>query len=229
MSGRVDAVLFDLDGTLAATMEPWDRCWSDYAARHGHNWSDGDRRRTHGHGDWDRYLARVCGVEPADRVVTDCVDLMVGQVRSGRIALLPGAEALLATAVSSAMAGVVSASPRRFVHATLDHFGLDRFLRVVVAREDQPATKPHPDPWLHAAALLGVDPQYCVAVEDSAAGIRSAHAAGMRVLAIPSWSPALHPVEVELADHLATDAVHADRWLRATLTAAGSTPMPAGM
>ncbi|MET9487382.1 HAD family phosphatase [Nocardia sp. NPDC006630] len=227
MSGRIDAVLFDLDGTLAATMQPWDRCWSDYAARHGHNWSDADRRRTHGHGEWARYLAQVCGVESADRVVTDCVDLMVEQVQSGRIALLPGAEALLDTAVSTAMAGVVSASPRRFVHATLDHFGLDRFLRVVVAREDQAATKPHPAPWLHAAALLGVEPQYCVAVEDSAAGIRSAHAAGMRVLAIPSWSPALHPAEAELADHLAADAIQADRWLRAAMT--GSTPVPAGI
>lgn len=224
MTGHIRAVLFDLDGTLAATMEPWDRCWSDYAARHGHTWTDADRRRTHGHGDWAHHLARVSGIDSPDQVVADCVEAMVEQVRSGRIELLPGIPALLATA-SQTTTGVVSASPRRFVHATLEHFGLHRSMRVVVTREDVTATKPDPAPWLYATTLLGIDPQHCVAVEDSAAGIRSAHAAGMHVLAIPSWSPNLTFTEAELADHLAIDATHAEPWLRHMLTA---TPVPTG-
>ncbi|MVU77873.1 HAD-IA family hydrolase [Nocardia sp. ET3-3] len=218
MSERVEAVLFDLDGTLAATMNPWDRCWSDYAARHGHRWGEADRHRTHGHGDWAVHLARVCGIGRPEQVVADCVDLMLEQVDTGQIALLPGAEKLLATAAERVPAGVVSASPRRFVHAVLDHFDLRRSLRVVVTREDRAQTKPHPAPWLHAASLLSVDPRSCVAVEDSAAGIRSAHTAGMRVLAIPSWGPPRHPAEADLAAHLAVDALQADRWLRRTLT-----------
>ncbi|MEV4156935.1 HAD family phosphatase [Nocardia salmonicida] len=218
MSDRVEAVLFDLDGTLAATMESWDRCWADYAADHGHTWTDADRHRTHGHGDWARYLARVCGVDAVDRVVTDCVEAMVAQVEAGRIELLPGVDVLLATATSRVATGVVSASPRRFVAATLDHFGLRRSLQVVVAREDQVHTKPHPQPWLHAAALLAVEPNACVAVEDSVAGVRSAHAAGMRVLAIPSWAPTLSPSVAALAEHLAPDADHAQRWLNSILT-----------
>ncbi|MEV0247076.1 HAD family phosphatase [Nocardia sp. NPDC050712] len=217
MSARIEAVLFDLDGTLAATMEPWDRCWVDFAARHGHAWSDEDRRRTHGHGDWARYLAEVCGAESVDRVVAECVEEMIGQVRAGRVELLPGVPALLDAAAARVPTGVVSASPRRFVDATLDHFDLRRPLRVVVAREDLVATKPHPAPWLHAAATLGVDPRSCVAVEDSAAGIRSAHAAGMTVLAIPSWAPTLCPSEVELASYSAVDACQALAWLREML------------
>lgn len=169
MTECVEAVLFDLDGTLAATMGPWDRCWAGYAA-------------------------------------------------GGRIELLPGVDSLLAAVTSRAVTGVVSASPRRFVAATLDHFGLRRSLQVVVAREDQAQTKPHPQPWLHAAALLAVEPNTCVAVEDSAAGIRSAHAAGMRVLAIPSWSPASSPGEAKLAEYLAPDLGHAQRWLSDILT-----------
>lgn len=219
MTGVVDAVLFDLDGTLAATMDPWDRCWSDYAARHGHTWTDADRRRTHGHGDWADHLAAVCGIDSAAPVIADCVDSMVTRVHAGQIVLLPGVESLLATAMNRTVTGVVSASPRRFVHAVLDHFGLRPALGVVITREDQPETKPHPAPWLHAATRLGVDPRCCVAVEDSAAGIRSAHAAGMRVLAIPSWSPAMHPAEAELADHLAADAVRGEQWLRRVLAA----------
>ncbi|WP_067829737.1 HAD family hydrolase [Nocardia inohanensis] len=219
MSGRIEAVLFDLDGTLAATMAPWDRCWSDYAARHGHTWTEIDRRRTHGHGDWAHHLAAVCGIDSVERVITDCVNLMVAQVNSGRVDLLPGIPELLTTAAARSVTGVVSASPRRFVTAALTHFDLLSSMRVVVAREDRAETKPHPAPWLHAAQQLDVDPSRCVAVEDSAAGIRSAHAAGMRVLAIPSWSPSIHPPEADLADHLAADAFQARGWLRETLTA----------
>ncbi|MFC9660595.1 HAD family hydrolase [Nocardia sp. NPDC127606] len=218
MSEYVEAVLFDLDGTLAATMEPWDRCWAEYAAGHGHIWTDVDRHSTHGHGDWAQYLARVCGIDAVDQVIAECVEAMIDQVEAGHIELLPGVDALLAAVTSRAATGVVSASPRRFVAATLDHFGLRRSLQVVVAREDQAQTKPHPQPWLHAAALLAVDPNACVAVEDSVAGIRSAHAAGMRVLAIPSWAPALSPSEANLAEYLAPDHRHAQRWLSGILT-----------
>ncbi|WP_280346251.1 HAD family hydrolase [Nocardia neocaledoniensis] len=217
MSGSIEAVLFDLDGTLAATMRHWDCCWSDYAARHGHTWSEADRRSTHGHGDWAEHVAAVCGVDVVERVVDDCLELMVAQIRSGRIELLPGIPRLLATA-DAVVTGVVSASPRRFVDAAIDHFDLRRSMRVIVAREDHPTTKPQPGPWLHAADLLGIDTGSCVAVEDSAAGIRSAHAAGMRVLAIPSWMPTQRPPEADLAEHLAIDADHAHSWLHGVIT-----------
>lgn len=228
MSERIDAVLFDLDGTLVATMDPWDRCWQDYADRHGHIWTESDRRRTHGHGDWAHHLARVCGVASVDQVVEECTDLMITQIQAGEIHLLPGADALLATAANAVVTGVVSASPRRFVQAALAHFDLERYLRVVVAGEDPVATKPHPAPYLHAAALLGILPQYCVAVEDSRAGIRSAYEAGMQVLAIPSWSAASNPVELVLAGHHATDAIQAHRWLRDTLDATRTGVVPSG-
>jgi beta-phosphoglucomutase-like phosphatase (HAD superfamily) len=49
-----------------------------------------------------------------------------------------------------------------------------------------PRGKPAPDVYLEAARRLGVDPARCAAIEDSENGIRSAKAAGMRVLAIPN-------------------------------------------
>ncbi|MFB8002746.1 HAD family hydrolase [Nocardia sp. NPDC056000] len=217
MSVPIDAVLFDLDGTLVATMEPWDRCWFDFAARHGHTWTDADRRRTHGHGDWADHLAEVCGIDSAARVIEECTDLMVEQVRAGRIELLPGVRELVRTATNAAATGVVSASPHRFVHATLEHFGLHHRWDLTLTREDLTETKPDPAPYLHAAARLGVLPKHCVAVEDSAAGIRSAATAGLRVLAIPSWADHSPAPEAALAEYLAPDAFRADEWLRTTL------------
>ncbi|NUS42148.1 MAG: HAD family phosphatase [Mycobacteriaceae bacterium] len=217
MRTRVDAVLFDLDGTLVATMQPWDRCWADSAAPHGHTWTDDDRRGTHGHGDWSHHLARVCGNLPAAQVAEDCVDLMIAEIRTGSVDLVPGADALPAIAADAAATGLVSASPRRFVHAALAHFGLRGHFRTVVTREDQAETKPHPAPYLHAARRLGVAPGHCLAVEDSAAGIRSAHAAGMSVRAVPRWAPEHRPPELDLATHHAPDGAAARRWLSATL------------
>ncbi|MFF2550589.1 HAD family hydrolase [Nocardia sp. NPDC058058] len=217
MSVPIDAVLFDLDGTLVATMEPWDRCWFDFAAGHGHAWTDADRRRTHGHGDWADHLAEVCGIDSAARVIEECTGVMIEQVRAGRIELLPGVKELVRTATNAGAMGVVSASPGRFVHATLEHFGLHRHWDLTLTREDLIETKPDPAPYLHAAARLGVFPEHCVAVEDSAAGIRSAATAGMRVLAIPSWADHPHPAEAVLAEYLAPDAARADLWLRTAL------------
>ncbi|MEU8898918.1 HAD family phosphatase [Nocardia sp. NPDC048505] len=217
MSEPVRAVLFDLDGTLAATMEPWDTCWFDYAARHGHAWTDADRQQTHGCGDWAHHLAQVCGARSRDQVVTDCVDRMLEHLCAGNIELLPGVRELLAAA-ATVPTGVVSASPQRFVHAVLEHFDLHRTFAIVVTREDHESTKPHPAPYLHAAGQLGVHPKHSVAVEDSAAGIRSAYTAGMRVLAIPSWPPTRSAHEAALADHLAADAAQAGRWLRDQLS-----------
>lgn len=55
--------------------------------------------------------------------------------------------------------------------------------------EDTPRTKPAPDPYLAAAAALGVEPARCVAVEDTPTGVASAEAAGCAVLAVPSVRP----------------------------------------
>nr|BFE82310.1 hypothetical protein GCM10020093_049110 [Planobispora longispora] len=83
---------------------------------------------------------------------------------------------------------LVSASPRRIVDVVLRTVGAGRF-RLVVAAEDAERGKPAPDPYLRAAAGLGVDPGDCVAVEDSPTGIAAALAAGCRVVAVPRAVP----------------------------------------
>ena len=66
----------------------------------------------------------------------------------------------------------------------LRELGLTELFEVTVSSEEVARGKPAPDVYLEAAVRLGVDPARCVAVEDSASGIRSAHAAGMRVIAV---------------------------------------------
>ena len=68
----------------------------------------------------------------------------------------------------------------------LELSGLGRHFRATVSSEEVPRGKPAPDVYLEAARRLGVEPGHCAAVEDSHGGIRSAKAAGMRVIAIPN-------------------------------------------
>lgn len=82
-------------------------------------------------------------------------------------------------------------------------------------RHDVADGKPAPDPYLLAAHCLGVDPAQCLAVEDSGSGIRSAHAAGMTVLAIPNATTALDFDVLKFADHHAADAFIAAKVIRA--------------
>ena len=98
----------------------------------------------------------------------------------------PGARELLhdvrAAGVPTAL---VTSTSRRAVEVALDTLGRHNF-DAVVCGDEVAFTKPHPDPYLRAAKLLGVEPSGCVAIEDSPAGVASALAAGARVIGVPN-------------------------------------------
>jgi HAD superfamily hydrolase (TIGR01509 family) len=82
--------------------------------------------------------------------------------------------------------GVASGSPRHQVDTILRGLGIAARFRAVVAGDDVPRTKPAPDVYLRATEELGVAPTRCIAIEDSATGIASAKAAGLRAIAVPN-------------------------------------------
>ena len=99
---------------------------------------------------------------------------------------------------------VATSSTRNAVDHSLGQHGLvDRF-GAIISRELQDHHKPHPDPFLKAAAAIGVDPADCLALEDSHNGVRAASAAGMMTIMVPDL---LDPTEEmhELAVHIAED------------------------
>ncbi|MFF4901925.1 HAD family hydrolase [Streptomyces sp. NPDC001068] len=199
------ATVFDLDDTLIDTAGGWARACAAFAARHGHRWSAADTAALHGNGHWASYVAGLCGGgADAAQVVEACTTVMVGEHTAGLVTALPGALELVLEAERHGPVAVATASPRRFVRAVLDGLGLTARLGAVVCGEDVVRAKPAPDAYLHAAALIGVPPADCLAVEDSPNGIRAAAAAGMRILAIPRDGMRL-PVPVA---RLVTDSAH---------------------
>ncbi len=109
---------------------------------------------------------------------------MVDRYRS-RLPLLPGAAAAVHRLARRWPLGLASSSPRILIDAVLDRAGLAGEFPVTVSTEEVAKGKPAPDVYLEAARRLGVRPGRCVAVEDSTNGLRSAHAAGAWVIAVP--------------------------------------------
>jgi HAD superfamily hydrolase (TIGR01509 family) len=100
--------------------------------------------------------------------------------------VVPGAVEAVRRLAGSFRLGLASSSNRSLIDTVLAATGLAHLFEAVVSSEEVPRGKPAPDVYLEAARQLGVAPEGAAAVEDSANGIRSAHAAGMRVIAIPN-------------------------------------------
>ncbi|MFM9038128.1 MAG: HAD family hydrolase, partial [Actinomycetota bacterium] len=111
-------------------------------------------------------------------------DRVVARLREA-VPWRPGARELLAAVVSAGIpTALVTMSWRRFADEVVHCLPAGSFTATVVGDEVNEG-KPHPEPYLLAARKLGVDPRECVAIEDSPTGVRSALAAGCRVIAVP--------------------------------------------
>ena len=112
--------------------------------------------------------------------------------------LIQGAREAVERMARSFPRGLASSSNRPLIDVVLELAELAELFRATVSSEEVPRGKPAPDVYIEAARRLGVPPERCAAVEDSHAGIRSAKAAGMRVVAIPN--PHYPPDEDALAE-----------------------------
>ncbi|HEX9416198.1 MAG TPA: HAD-IA family hydrolase [Gaiellaceae bacterium] len=100
--------------------------------------------------------------------------------------LLPGAREAVERLAARWPLGLASSSNRPVIDLVLELAGLEALFRATVSSEEVGRGKPAPDVYLETAARLGVDPTRCAAIEDSRNGIRSAHSAGMCMVAIPN-------------------------------------------
>jgi beta-phosphoglucomutase-like phosphatase (HAD superfamily) len=186
----VDAVLFDLDGVIVDSEPVWEEVRRAYVAAHGGTWQSDTQRRLMGMstGEWAAYLSGDLGVDRSpEQVATEVVAEMTRRYAE-RVPLIDDAGEVVRRMAARWPLGLASSSPTRLIAAALAATGLADAFGATMSTEETARGKPAPDVWLAVAARLGVDPTRCVAVEDSSNGVRSAAAAGMRVVAIPHGS-----------------------------------------
>ncbi|HZT85734.1 MAG TPA: HAD family phosphatase [Gaiellaceae bacterium] len=198
----VEAVVFDLDGVLLSSEEVWDAVRERYVRERGGRYDEGVQRAMMGMSapEWSRFLHDEAGVpEEPEAINRDVVGLMLEAYRR-ELPLLPGAVDAVRRLADDFPLALASSSNREVFEAALGLAGLEDCFAATVSSEEVARGKPAPDVYLEAAARLGVAPERCGAVEDSHAGIRSAKAAGMRVVAIPNASYPPDEEALALAD-----------------------------
>jgi HAD superfamily hydrolase (TIGR01509 family) len=186
--GDITAVVFDLDGVLVDSEQLWDDVRENLARERGGRWHDGAQADMMGMSspEWSRYMHDVIGLaEPPEEINAEVVRRLLARYER-ELPLLPGAVAAVERLAARWPLGVASSSNREVIEAVLDGAGLTERFEAVVSSEEVERGKPAPDVYLEAARRLDADPGSCAAVEDSRNGIRSAHTAGMRVVAIPN-------------------------------------------
>jgi HAD superfamily hydrolase (TIGR01509 family) len=197
---RFDLVIFDNDGVLVDS-EP-------ISCRHLAEMLDGYGLSVDWHDCIDRYLGntlervRVLVEAELGRPIPDDFEdrfrSTIYPVLAAEVEAVPGvAVALDRLAASGTVTCVASSGRHERIRLTLDRAGLRRRFAddQLFSAEDVGVGKPAPDLFLHAAAMLGVDPARCAVVEDAPAGVEAAHAAGMTVFAFTALTPA------RLVDH----------------------------
>jgi HAD superfamily hydrolase (TIGR01509 family) len=210
------AVLWDMDGLLVDTEPVWTVAEEELADHLGGVFTPELKAAIVG----TRLEVAVPTIlrwydAPADaRAVADTSAWLLGRMvalYAQGVSVLPGVTALLdALREAGTPVALVSSSYRVLVDAVLAT-GVGPF-DVTVAGDEVSVGKPHPEPYLAAAAALGVDPRACVVLEDSPSGVASGEAAGCAVVAVPSvpgvsFAPAPRRLVVPSLESVTVDAL----------------------
>lgn len=181
------AILFDHDGTLVDTEPVWAAAKVALAAEFGGTWTEQDTLDCLGLSmqfTLDRLRER--GVNLPDEEINNLLVAKVHETLAQQpVEFLPGIERFLSEVREAQIPAAVVTNATTSVARRTANAAPEGTFSVVIGNDETTHPKPDPQPYLLAAERLGVDPTQCVALEDSPSGVRSATAAGMRVIVVP--------------------------------------------
>lgn len=183
------AVLFDNDGLLLDTESVWTRGEQDLFERHGRQFTLADKQELVGapaHVAGEVIARKLDQRGRAEELIAELDELVLAELENGIEAMVGARELVAELASRGVPLALVTNSPPRFVGRALELVGMERAFDTVVSGHDVAAPKPEPDPYLRACELLGAGPPGAFALEDSPTGVRSAVAAGLTVIGVPS-------------------------------------------
>ncbi|HEV3284465.1 MAG TPA: HAD family phosphatase [Solirubrobacteraceae bacterium] len=195
----VAAVIFDLDGVLLESEQVWNAAKRELTLRYSGVWRPEAERAMLGMSstEWSRYMHEELELPLDPPRISREVAALVAERYRRELPLIPGADEAVRAIAARWPLGLASSSNREIIELVLELAGWERLFSAITSSEEVANGKPAPDVYVETAARLGADAGSCVAVEDSDAGIRSALAAGLSVVAIPNraYPPAPETVE----------------------------------
>jgi HAD superfamily hydrolase (TIGR01509 family) len=198
----IAAVIFDMDGVLVDSEAVWDDVRKRFVEEQGGRWHAEAQRDMMGMSsvEWSRYVRDRLGVEmDPEKISREVADRVADGYRE-ELPLLPGAVEAVRSLAAEWPLGLASSSNRHVIDLVLELAEIADDFQATVSSEEVGGGKPAPDVYLEAARRLGKDPAASVAIEDSTNGIRSAHAAGMAVIAVPNRDFPPQPEALDLAE-----------------------------
>lgn len=192
---RVDAILFDMDGTLIDSSGACARIWTRWAEHYG---LEPQPVIDQSHGRRPEDTARSILGDDAD--IQAAVDrFTIEEAKETHVTTVPGALDLIQSIPVERWA-IVTSSTEQIATTRLAYCGIPEPQALVTA-EKVGAGKPDPEGYLQAADKLGVDISRCLVIEDAPGGIEAGHRSGARVIAVATtYKPSKFPNEVVVSD-----------------------------
>jgi mannitol-1-/sugar-/sorbitol-6-phosphatase len=177
MKWRTRGLLFDMDGVLISSLGSVERSWKKWGEMHG---VDGETAIKVAHGQRAIETIRLLRPDMDENVGLKIIEEIEIADTEG-LEILGGVQHLLDT-IPQKYWTIVTSATAALARARLSHAGIRVPANIITANMVTNG-KPHPEPYTRGAELLGLRPEECVVLEDSASGAKSGHAAGCRVLA----------------------------------------------
>lgn len=184
----IKAVIFDMDGVIVDSEQVWDDVREQLAHERGGRWHAGAQAAMMGMSspEWSAYMHEELGLSESPEQINDEVVRRMLARYGEHLPLIDGAVTAVERLAIDLSLAIASSSNRPLIEAVLEGAGIADLFAAVVSSEEVARGKPAPDVYLEAARRLGAEPADCAAIEDSSNGIRAAHAAGMRTIALPN-------------------------------------------
>ncbi|WP_281256257.1 HAD family hydrolase [Amycolatopsis azurea] len=191
-------MVFDCDGLLMDTEPCWSVAETELFARRGLPFGPDEKALVIGKSlpAAADAMAEAFGEPGGGAEIADELLRLVTEVVTAKAEAMPGARELVELTAAAVPVAVASNSPRALLDAALVRGGLSEMFPVKLAADEVAAPKPDPEMYLTACALLNVEPAEALAFEDSMTGLRSARAAGVPVIGVPTLKHQDFPADV---------------------------------
>ncbi len=191
--GRLEAVIWDMDGVIADTGPYHLRAWQGVFKKRGVDFTEEDFRRHFGQRN-DTIIRDALGANLSAEEIKAIAEEKEESYRrqvAHRVKPLPGAIELIKSLVKGGIkVAIASSAPLENIQLVTRRLGIGDCFQAIVWGEEVTEGKPSPQGFLLAARKLGVEPGNCLVIEDAVAGVTAAKRAGMKCLAVTNSHPA---------------------------------------